>query len=497
MSANLFQQYLQPPRSAFEYANDFARADLEREQLAGARQANALNAMTLEQKRAEQADAAETRNALQRVAATWTADTKPADRIASLRNTGRAALIAQADAIEKAELDASKTRSEVGKREGETLDATMARYRGALDFIDTREGAARWLQAQYSDPVLGQYMQRLGTFEQAVQKLPTDPQAFQQWRQQAAMGMQKFVEQQTQRRGQDVTVRGQDITDARTREEGALNRGVQIRGQNMVNDRARDQNAIVAGELRGPSAPILGVPMPAVTPWQGQTNQRDANKVKAAEFNRGAKEVEKDTEAASKERSTADAARRFLEINQRVNTGGLTDRMALTRSLQAMGSDYGELEAITARLAPGMREPGSGATSDYDGKQFERATVGVDKKRTTNENIAKGIIARAQQSQDYAEFRNTYLEQNGTLSGADRYWRQYANSNPIFRPGGKDFELNTGRQGWREFFANGQAPAAPSAAPAARPPAADPAQPYTDAEKERRYQEWKRRQEAK
>jgi hypothetical protein len=63
------------------------------------------------------------------------------------------------------------------------------------------------------------------------------------------------------------------------------------------------------------------------------------------------------------------------------------------------------------------------------------------------------------------------LEQNGTLSGADRYWRQYANANPIFKPGGKNFELNADRQNWRDFFANGQQPA-PSPAPAARPPGA-------------------------
>lgn len=242
MSANLFQQYLQPARSAMDYANDFARADVEREQLAGARQTNALNAMTIREKQDALARDAETRNALQRIAATWKADTKPAERVASLRNTGNPALIAQADALEKADLEARKVQSEVGERDGKTLDAAMARYRGALDFIDTREGAARWLQAQYSDPVLGQYMNRLGTFEEAVQRLPTDPKAFEQWRQQAGMGMQKFIEQQTQRRGQDITVRGQDMVDTRTREEGAANRSVQLRGQNLTDSRARETN---------------------------------------------------------------------------------------------------------------------------------------------------------------------------------------------------------------------------------------------------------------
>jgi hypothetical protein len=473
MSANLFQQYLQPPRSALEYAGDFARADAEREQLEGARQTNALNALTMREKQAQLAAATETKNALQRIASTWTAETKPAERVASLRNSGNPALVAQADAIEKADLEAQEKRSKIGEQEGKTLDAAMARYRGALDFIDTPEGASRWLQAQYSDPVLGPQMQRLGTLDEAVQRLPRDPQAFQQWRQQAAMGMEKFLAEQQKKKDYQLKANNELIGA-----DGTVNQTV-IAARKEIARAGRSSPSVsigAGGEAGGSSAPILGVPVPSVTPWQGQTNPRDANKVKANEFNRGAKEVEKDNEAASKERGTADAARRFIEINSRVNTGGLTDRLAITRSLQSMGSDYSELEAITARLAPGMREPGSGATSDYDGKQFERATVGVDKPRATNENIAKGIIARAQQSQDYAEFRNTYLEQNGTLSGADRFWRQYANANPIFKPDGKNFELNKGRQGWREFFANGQQPAAaPTAAPAARAPGAQPA----------------------
>ena len=206
MSANLFQQYLQPVRSAMDYANDYARADLEREQVANARQTNALNAMTIEQKRAEQADALENRNALQRIAATWNADTKPADRIASLRNTGRPALIAQADAQEKADIEAQDKRSQIGKRDSEAMDAAMARFRGGLDFIDTREGAARWLGAMYQDPVVGGYVQNIvGNLNEAVQRIPTNPQAFQQWRQQAAMGMQKFMEQQ--QKGQDYQLR--------------------------------------------------------------------------------------------------------------------------------------------------------------------------------------------------------------------------------------------------------------------------------------------------
>jgi hypothetical protein len=132
------------------------------------------------------------------------------------------------------------------------------------------------------------------------------------------------------------------------------------------------------------------------------------------------------------------------------------------------------MEAITAKLAPAMRVPGSGHTSDYDIKQFERATVGVDKPTAANKNIAAAIIAQAQQTQDYADFRNSYLEQNGTLVGSDRYWKEYANKNPIFDPKGKagSFMLNAGRKPWKDYFAAnaGGAAAAPTAAPRAPNP---------------------------
>lgn len=48
--------------------------------------------------------------------------------------------------------------------------------------------------------------------------------------------------------GAQTTMRGQDLTDARTRAEGAANRGVALRGQELVNARAREANLIAAGK---------------------------------------------------------------------------------------------------------------------------------------------------------------------------------------------------------------------------------------------------------
>lgn len=234
----------------------------------------------------------------------------------------------------------------------------------------------------------------------------------------------------------------------------------------MADARSKEANKLKQQELdaqgQPSNAPVLGVPMPTVFPWSNQSNPKDANKVKANEQTRGAKEIEKDIDFAKKENDAAAAAKRFIELNKNTPTGGLVDRMGVTRGLQSLGSEYSEMESITAKLAPSMRAEGSGSTSDFDGKQFERATVGVDKPKTTNENIAKGVIARAQNSQEYADFRQTYLEQNGTLQGADRFWKDYSNKNPIFDPNKEGtFALNPSRKTWRQHFQAGNPAAAP------------------------------------
>lgn len=330
--------------------------------------------------------------------------------------------------------------------------------------------ARGWLKAQYDHPVLGRVAASLMPFDAAVQSIPTDPAQFEQWRKQAALGMTKFIEknapnyQQVDSGGRKdiLAIPGlggapttvASVQKTMTPGELAADRragaNLDMRRQEFNLAQSREKREAGADATSG--AAILGVPTPTVLPWANQSNPKDANKVKATEISRGAKEIEKDVDAAAKAQSVARDAKRFMELNAKIPTGGLMDRMALTRWAQSMGNEYAELEAITARLVPGMREPGTGASSDLDVKMFERGTVGVDKPKKANENIAKAIQAKAQQAQEYADFRQTYLEQNGTLQGADRHWKEYVNANPIFQPESKDFDLNPKRKAWTEHF---------------------------------------------
>lgn len=223
-SANLFQQYLQPVRSVQDYAADMDKAEANQLALQGQRRQNEIAALTADQTRQTMASSAEDRNALQRLAATWGADTSIDQRVASLRNSGRPALMQQADALEKQGLEKQKTGAEVSEKGSKVMDEAIKRYRGALDFVDTPEGAARWLRAQYDDPSTGQFMARFGPFEQTVTRIPSDPQGFQNWRKQAAMGIDKFMEQQRLVAQQDETARHNKAVEASASGQLALSR---------------------------------------------------------------------------------------------------------------------------------------------------------------------------------------------------------------------------------------------------------------------------------
>jgi hypothetical protein len=238
---SIYAQYLRPPKSVAEFDREAYGADHARygsqaaqlELLAGRRKLDAMDRQASQSARLQ---------ALIRGAGS------EAGALEALRGAGE---YAAAGEMESSMLGRQKDRAEVQSKAasttkafGEAQDAALKRYRGALDFVDTPQGVARWLQAQYADPLLTEHMQALGPLDQALQRLPQDPAGLQQWRQQAALGMDRWMEQQrlqavdaerarSNKAGEDLTRRGQDVTK---------------RGQDLTDDRARDLNTITKAE---------------------------------------------------------------------------------------------------------------------------------------------------------------------------------------------------------------------------------------------------------
>lgn len=198
MGANLFQAYLQPPKSVVDYQNDYEMLDARRNQ-------NALQSLALKQQAEQAEQAAADRNALQRAASGWTPQTTPEERAASLYGTGRASLAAQADTILKTATEREKGKAAALKDQAEADKVKLAtdymrrdRHLQSLANVTTPEQAAEWISQGVQ---LGEFsMQDAQRVLQGIQsgQIPLD-----QWKQRAQQGGMT-LQQQAQQRLQDM-----------------------------------------------------------------------------------------------------------------------------------------------------------------------------------------------------------------------------------------------------------------------------------------------------
>lgn len=125
----------------------------------------------------------------------------------------------------------------------------------------------------------------------------------------------------------------------------------------------------------------------------------------------------------------------FQDLNAQQETGGIIRNIP--------GADWAEgvinpeisgMRAITARLAPEARVPGSGATSDRDINMFERGGPRVQNARQVNDRIIDDARIEAARRQARAEFLDRYAQEHGNLLGATEAWNQQWNiTEPLTR----------------------------------------------------------------
>lgn len=214
-SANLFQQYLQPVRSVQDYAADMDKAEANQLALQGQRRQNEIAALTADQTRQTMASSAEDRNALQRLAATWGADTSIDQRVASLRNSGRPALMQQADALEKQGLEKQKTGAEVSAKNADAIASAIKNSRTWLDGISTPEQYIAWHEANHRDPALGPYLEARGiTADQAranIEQALKTPGGFERMLMESKLGAEKTYDNLMKQREFDLKAKNELI----------------------------------------------------------------------------------------------------------------------------------------------------------------------------------------------------------------------------------------------------------------------------------------------
>jgi hypothetical protein len=180
--------------------------------------------------------------------------------------------------------------------------------------------------------------------------------------------------------------------------------------------------------------------------------------------------IEKARTATANASSLAGEATRWLQLNSQRGTGGYGEKTRFLNSPLWDDPARQEMRAITARVTPLMRAPGSGTMSDKDIEMFQRGTLSIENLYPVNQTIAKAMIAAGDNAQGYIEFLEQYaMDNEGSTLGASRLWNDYLNANRIFTEKG---ELNPNRRSWRDWVSSGGfASAAKSAAGSAAAPA--------------------------
>ena len=262
---NIFQQYLRPPKSIAEYSAEMDEAEGRKQTL----RQNALTLAATKQKYDDGMQSTARQNQLRGALSSLGAGATDEDRVKAMRGTGSQEGFAAADALEKSIGERRKSSASAGKDEAETTKINLARDVALHDFhaqklatVQTPQDALAWAQ---EGAAMGLFKQP-GQLEQGIAKIQQasqNPQAFAQWKQGAMRGGQTVTAQLKQQLDQfqaDETARHNKATESNT-----------IRGQNMADARAKEQNEngrgviiqtdtgpMLANSRTGTTKPIIG-----------------------------------------------------------------------------------------------------------------------------------------------------------------------------------------------------------------------------------------------
>lgn len=205
---------------------------------------------------------------------------------------------------------------------------------------------------------------------------------------------------------------------------------------------------ISADKLPKPVMPVIPTYLPQNVP---DPTARFTDKAKAQiEFSKQAEDKIKTLEEPlEKERTTMARLNRFSELLAIQPTGASEWAPFYT------DPELKEMKSIQSEIAPQMRAPGSGSSSDTDVKMFKEATVSPTNPVQTNKNIITARLAAAQNKLDQVEFFREYQAAYGHTKGAEKSWNEYLNANPIFdaKASAKDIILNEKRLPYQAYFA--------------------------------------------
>ena len=436
VNANILAQFAQPVRSVNDYMADYERQDANK--LAGQR-----NALILQGAQADMADRERTRaegETIRNVLAGLGGGATVEKQAQALRATGLPTALSQAAAFEKSALERRNIESQAAEREAKTKAEKYGLQRKQL------EHGVQWLQVAQSPQQAAQMFAdgvRKGYWgmqdaQQQVATIPQDPAQFQQWKQQQLAQILEAEKQLPTLVAEDQG--GSRLYGARNRFTGALTQNAAVPITQSANNAATN-----ATTMRG----------------QNMTDARARDKNRIDEAAVGKVDWKQDTDG------------NWIALPKEVKSGEPVVPVRTTapgkKEIQA-GNALGIIEEARKLLDKG--------TGSYVG-------AGVDQAARAVGMATGGAVATAQLKALEGALMMAQPRMEGPQSNLDvSLYRQMAAQigDPTVPAEMKKAALDSVEALHRKY-----APNAPKAAPSATGP-------FTDAAKEQRYQEWKRKQ---
>lgn len=230
-----------------------------------------------------------------------------------------------------------------------------------------------------------------------------------------------------------------------------------------------DSNALPTAD-RYKLADQYGVPREAPTPWAGLSTKGQLAAQKLAESS-AEKALTAGEAGVQQAQDLERQLDRFMELNKEASSGP-TQKMPIIKQLTGLTPDHIEMDKISSKLGPLMRQPGMGRMTNLDLQTFLNSTVGRDKPYKVNEDITTGTKVALHNQLDFQEFQENYKAVHGHLGGAQQAWNSYLKDNPIFDPSKPvgSYILNPNRVDYKTYFKGKNGAAAGGAPPVAEGP---------------------------
>lgn len=133
------------------------------------------------------------------------------------------------------------------KSQLEASGVKAGQYRQALAFVDSPNAAMEWLQAHHDDPDMQDSPVARMPLDVALSRIPQDPAGFQQWKQQAALGIDEYIKRTT------LTAEQQSMATDRAEQRGISRGQLGVAQRNAAVNEAAEARQASSGAALSPA----------------------------------------------------------------------------------------------------------------------------------------------------------------------------------------------------------------------------------------------------